>query len=225
MVLPLLAAIAPWLPAIGGAVAGIGALMAPKPEPQTQTTTGSIDLGRLRADAEAAGFNPLTIIRGGGLSGYGASHTVTSAAPDMRLSNAFQAFGSGLANVQWDPYGQQRSQTELRLMEAQIADFGRRGSAPSGLSFQTPKAKSTDPGLTVLRKWGGTPWTTGPGSPTQDVENEYGEVAGELYGFPRFVRDAIGHELKPVRMVSWDQTGWKIDPKGTPSKIITGGGF
>lgn len=140
--LPFLAALIPWLPAIGGAVAGIGALMAPKPEPQT--VTSSIDMKRLRSDAEASGFNPLTVIRGGGLAGYGSQ--VTSAAPDMRLSRAFEAFGTGLANVQFDPYASAKSQMELRLGEAQIKSFSRAGSAPGNLSFLTPKASLTSGG-------------------------------------------------------------------------------
>ena len=135
MVLPLLAAIAPFAGLIGGAISAVGALMAPAPKPSVQTN--SIDLKRLRADAEASGFNPLTIIRGGGLSGYGRSEM--SAAPDMRLSSAFQSFGTAVANWSFDPYGAERSRTELRLMEAQIGDFGRRGSAPSGMSSKCPR--------------------------------------------------------------------------------------
>ena len=62
MVLPFLAALAPFAPLIGGAIGAVGQLMAPKPK----ASAGSIDLKGLRRDAEEAGFNPLTIIRGGG---------------------------------------------------------------------------------------------------------------------------------------------------------------
>jgi len=177
--LPFLAAFAP---IIGGAIGALGALLAPKPEPQT--VTNSIDLKRLRSDAEASGFNPLTIIRGGGLSGY--SSQVTSAAPDMRLSNAFQAFGSGVANFSYDPFSAAKSRTELRLMEAQIKSYGRSG-APSNMSFGTPKAKITGPA--VLRNaWGGV-FETGPGSPAADVQQEYGEMIGDIYGIERYASD------------------------------------
>ena len=219
MVLPLLAAIAPFAGLIGGAISAAGALLAPKPEPQVQTN--SIDLKRLRADAEASGFNPLTIIRGGGLSGYGRSEM--SAAPDMRLSNAFQAFGSAVSNWQFDPYGAARSRTELRLMEAQIADFARRGAAPPGMSFQTPKAKVSGP--VVLRNAEGNPYATGPGSAAQDVATEYGELAGDVYGFERYTKDWWRAVTTPTKPVVWDKSGWRVDPRGTPSRTYTGGGF
>lgn len=221
MVLPLLAALAPAF--LGGAIAGIGALIAPKPEPTVQTN--SIDLKRLRADAEAAGFNPLTIIRGGGLSGF--SRSEMSAAPDMRLSNAFSAFGGAIAGASWDPYGAARSKTELRLMEAQIADFARRGSAPSGMSFSTPKAKVTGDSA-ILRTTDGRAWTTGPGSPAGDVQQEYGELAGDLYGIERYLVDGWNRRfgtLGRTAPVSWGPDGWKRDPKGAHSVIVTGGGF
>lgn len=199
MVLPLLAAIAPFAGLIGGAVSAVGALMAPKPEPTVQTN--SIDLKRLRADAESSGFNPLTIIRGGGLSGYGRSEM--SAAPDMRLSNAFQTFGTAVANWQYDPYGAQRSRTELRLMEAQIGDFARRGAAPSGMSFQTPKAKLTGPqtgvwGNTDLR-FGGNPWKSSRSSwsPAQAMEDEYGDVVSWGYGLIKLAADAANDLMNP----------------------------
>lgn len=42
----------------------------------TTSTTGSIDFKRLVNDAEAAGFNPLTVLRAGGLAGYQTSNTL-----------------------------------------------------------------------------------------------------------------------------------------------------
>ena len=219
MVLPLLAAIAPFAGLIGGAISAVGALMAPAPKPTVQTN--SIDLKRLRADAEASGFNPLTIIRGGGLSGYGRSEM--SAAPDMRLSSAFQSFGTAVANWSFDPYGAERSRTELRLMEAQIGDFARRGSAPSGMSFRVPKAELTGP--TVLNNADGTPFALGPGSPAAEVQNEYGEGVGDLFGWNRWLTDQWKRTFATELNVSWDKNGWKPDPRGTRSKILTGGGF
>jgi len=41
------------------------------------TSAGSIDFKRLVADAEAAGFNPLTVLRSGGLAGYMSSNVAT----------------------------------------------------------------------------------------------------------------------------------------------------
>ena len=198
MVLPLLAAIAPFAGLIGGAISAVGALMAPKPEPTVQTN--SIDLAKLRADAEASGFNPLTIIRGGGLSGYGRSEM--SAAPDMRLSTAFQHFGTAVANWQFDPYGAQRSRTELRLMEAQIGDFARRGSVPSGMSFRTPKAEvAGDFGNEDIRIGGQVIRSSRSSwSPASAIQDEYGELAEWLYSLPKMAADA------------WDDRVWGLEP-------------
>lgn len=190
--LPFLAALAPFAPLIGGVVSGLGALLAPKPEPQTETvvTNNSIDLKKLRADADAAGFNPLTIIRGGGLAGYGSQQTTStmSAAPDMRLSNAFQAFGSGIANFSYDPYAERRFGLESRLMEAQIADYGRRGVG-GNMSLKTPKAVGSGGddytvfGINLKR----SPWFTD----AQEIENRHGDLAGSAYGVMSMPADAI----------------------------------
>lgn len=180
---PFLAALAPFAPLIGGAIGAIGSLLAPKPEPTT--TTSTIDLKRLRSDAEAAGFNPLTIIRGGGLAGYGSQ--TTSAAPDMRLSNAFMTFGSAVSQWSYDPNAGRRGALEMALMEAQIADFGRR-SAPANMSFQTPKAVTAGDDYTVFGvNWKRSPWF----SNAQEIEDRHGDIAGSVYGIATLPADMI----------------------------------
>lgn len=44
-------------------------------EQSSTNTTGSIDFKRMIADAEAAGFNPVTVLRAGGLAGYSTQNT------------------------------------------------------------------------------------------------------------------------------------------------------
>lgn len=175
--LPFLAGLAPFAPIIGGAIGALGALFAPKPK------TG-LDLGKLRADAEANGFNPLTIIRGGGLGSYG---RVT----DNRVSNALMTFGSGVANFQYDPYGEAKSLSELALAKAQIQSYSRQGRAPADMSFSTPKAEGTankmgEPytffGMEIER----SPWF----SPAQVVEDQHGDLAGSGWGFLTIPADA-----------------------------------
>nr|QJB21443.1 MAG: hypothetical protein [Microvirus sp.] len=196
MVLPFLAAIAPFAPLIGGAIGAVGSLLAPKPKAQTQTTTqvvnNSIDLGKLREDAEKNGFNPLTIIRGGGLAGYGSMNTTTTgtipAAPDTRLSDAMQIFGSGMAQWQYDPYGQQKSQMELRLAEAQIRALDRQGYAPPNMSLDTPRANTSpagdfDPGIGKGFRFLGWDFKqSGLFSSAERMESDHGDLASSMWG-------------------------------------------
>lgn len=191
MVLPLLAAIAPFAPLISGAISGLGSLLAPKPKPQTQTVSNSIDLARLRADAEANGFNPLGIIRAGGLAGYGTSTETLSAAPDMRLSNALSSFGSGFASWQYDPYGEAKSLAELALAKAQIKSYAATG-APSGLSLQTPKSSGTFSGpvsdyvLAGFNIKGDPNW-----SDAQVLEDRHGDIVSSVYGLLTLGADSM----------------------------------
>lgn len=216
MVLPFLAAAAAWAPVIGAGITAIGSLM--RPAPTEQKITNSIDLKKLRSDAEEAGFNPLAIIRGGGLAGYGTQ--VIPAGPDTRFSDAFMAFGSGVAN--FDPHGSYRGAAEMSRMETVIGRMGQSG-APSNLSFETPKSFGGAPG--VLRTASGAPLVTGPGSPAQDMETDYGEAVGDVYGVWRWFSDVHRRNWRGEIPVSWDATGWRPDPRGTPSRVVTGGGF
>nr|QJB21389.1 MAG: hypothetical protein [Microvirus sp.] len=192
--LPFLAALAPFAPIIGGAIGAVGSLLAPKPKAQKQTTVtnNSIDLMKLRTDAEAAGFNPITIIRGGGLAGYGSSTTTgtISAAPETRLSDAFRTFGSGVAAWQYDPYGEAKSLSQLRLAEAQIADLGRRGAEPNmslhAPSSQGPNSTAGGGDFTLWGvEWDGNPNTTN----AEDGETRYGEIGELVFGIGAGVAD------------------------------------
>lgn len=170
-----------FLPLIGAGISALGSLFAPKPKPQT--VTNSIDLAKLRADAEANGFNPLTIIRGGGLAGYGVQNI--PAAADTRLSDALMTFGSGLANFSYDPYGEAKSVAELRLAEAQIKAYGREGVS-ANMFGQTPKAS----GVSGFKFWGGE-WNPNPNtSDAQDGEARYGELGELLFGLGAMGADA-----------------------------------
>lgn len=228
MVLPFLTAIAPFAPLIGGAISAVGALMAPKPKPQTITNT--IDIQKLRDDAEAAGFNPLTIIRGGGLAGYGSQHL--PAAADTRFSDALMTFGSGVSQWQYDPYGQRRSQVEIELAEAQIAELGRRGTAPSNLSFQTPKAVG-DPYTVFGIDWQPSPWF----SNAQEIEDRHGDLAGSIYGFMSIPADVLhtgwqaltsspgwkeAVERGRQRREAWGGNGMGVNPGGVTITIPGG---
>lgn len=116
------------------------------------TSTGSIDFQRLIQDAEAAGFNPITVLRHGGLAGYSTqntdfySHTSGKQArdvmtflappdvPHMGYNGQVQTIqptnpiGDGInAALQYwnnfDPTKEQRRQLEMGLTRAQIENL------------------------------------------------------------------------------------------------------
>lgn len=113
---PFLAALAPFAPLIGGAIAGIGALFQPKPEPQV--VTNEVDLGKLRKSAQDNGFNPLTVIRNGGMAGF-----TTTRHPNLSwnpIGDALTAFGTGVMNFSYNP---KREALENTLLEKQIKSY------------------------------------------------------------------------------------------------------
>lgn len=183
MVLPFLAALAPFAPLIGGAIGAVGSFLSAQEANKPKTQTGSIDLMRLRADAEAAGFNPLTIIRGGGLAGY--ANTTFSGGGFSPFGEALSTFGSGVAAWQYDPYSQQRQAMEFKLAQAQLdnlnastAALGSRNVFGGGVLSSKPKPAS--PG-TVLQ-FAGVPFDPPPGwSPSSDVTDQLGEPWEWLY--------------------------------------------
>lgn len=179
-----------WLPLIGTAISAVGSLFAPKPK--ATTTKSSIDLIKLRTDAEAAGFNPLTIIRGGGLAGYGVS--TTSAPADYRVSNAFSIVGQGLANFSFDPYADKRRELEFALAEAQLRNYAMQEKR---MTFGSPASSSagsvTATGENVTNyTLGGVPIFADTGwSDAEVIEARHGDLAGSIYGFFTTTADTV----------------------------------
>ncbi len=132
---------AAWIgPAIGAVGSVISSLFGGK-----KKTSNRVDYVQMVADAEAAGFNPLTVLRNGGSAGY-----MQTAHPG--LSSA-EIIGGGLSQVgnflaDFDPFADDKRELESRLVEAQIAnlnastaDYGRRSLASPG-SFNVPQSSA-----------------------------------------------------------------------------------
>lgn len=119
-------------------------------------------LTHLVEDAEKAGFNPLTVLRAGGGSGYNAAagfapvlsqplpsyQTAGVNAPVMRaplahvadpgaaFGEAFASIGANIAN--FDPHADDRRELEYRLMEAQIGNLNASSQSYRSQSFNVP---------------------------------------------------------------------------------------
>lgn len=89
--------------AILGAVGSIGsALIGGRSKKQTeetitdQTSTSSVDFAKLSADAQAAGFNPLTAMRSGAIGGYTTTRTTGK---NVTTSSGGGGGGGGIADA------------------------------------------------------------------------------------------------------------------------------
>lgn len=80
-------------------------------------------LQRLVVDAEAAGFNPLTVLRNGGTSyqNSGAPLLSRREVGGSPVGDAFNAAGDFLRD--FDPYADQKREQEYRLIESQISSL------------------------------------------------------------------------------------------------------
>lgn len=103
---------------------------------------GEIDFKKMAADAEAAGFNPLTAIRNGGSAGFASSsqpsaplsrQAPTRQAPLRQVAGrstpSYQSAGAAGLGVaadfmsNFDPFMDQKREMEAQLVEAQIANL------------------------------------------------------------------------------------------------------
>lgn len=102
-----------------GAVAGpIAGLFKKKEKPQKVENT--VDYVKMRKAAEAAGFNPLTVLRNGGSAGFG----TTIQHPSLSLMGRTD-FGDVVAAginafAGYDPQSEKRQQLEYDLVQAQL---------------------------------------------------------------------------------------------------------
>ena len=168
-------------------------------------------LGHLVADSEAAGFNPLTVLRGGGASSYNAgagfaplSSPSISASPTPMFSPPVKRAvgGSAVGDAagvigdflqSFDPFADQKKEQEYRLVESQIAALN--ASALSGASSGSASYAS---GTTERRPSGSaaalgkpSPWTAGDVTvtnpfQTRDVDPNWSDAATweQRYGEP-----------------------------------------
>ena len=159
---------------------------------EKQTTSGSIDYVKLRQNAEAAGFNPLTALRAGGGAGFQVTHH-----PVLAGSNfVAQALSDGLqAGFGYDPNQTRRAELETEIMQAQLArlnggarpNYGLDPLAATGPNVKvydgaplTPEAKAPEITNPWPKYWG---WKVSPDAPNVEAfEDRYGDLTGGLIG-------------------------------------------
>ena len=101
--------IGPAITAVGGV---ISSLFGGK-----KKTENRVNYQQMVADAEAAGFNPLTVLRNGGSAGYMQTAHPALSSGEM-IGGALGSIGNFLAD--FDPYADDKRELESRLAEATI---------------------------------------------------------------------------------------------------------
>lgn len=184
-------------PIIGSVIGAAGQRSAAK----AQANAGKLDLGHLRAEAEAHGFNPLTVLQATG----GAGSMTTAAAPGFlsflagQAPAMGQAIGNALSPSTKADLDLTRSQTALNnqmILESQQRP--RDASVAHGNREEDDylAAYAADPGgYTLMRSMSGSPIEVRndilhrlqlePGSLygiAEDAEATFGEIGGEITG-------------------------------------------
>lgn len=106
----------PWkaLIQVGGSL--LGGLFGKK----KQSTTSEIDYVRLRENAEAAGFNPLTALRAGGGAGFTTTHHPALASGQF-IADAMGGLGNYAASI--DPMRDATAKLEHEIKQATLANI------------------------------------------------------------------------------------------------------
>lgn len=198
--MPLLAGFATWAPVIGTAVSAVGGLInagaqrdhemsIAEAQSKPQVTTHTADLAKLRADAEANGFNALTVLRAGGLSAYGSTTSpplmARATSPTSPVGQLFSGIGATFGAFT----EVQRNKTEYDLAQAQIRNYDADSKLKSQM-YRTPQY--TAPRVTTS---GGVPGKGVAATPIpgQSDRTARAPVGGEKTDWPKY--RVFGYEL------------------------------
>lgn len=105
----------PW-----GAIISAGAGLLGKLVGGDEKTTSEIDYVKLRQNAEAAGFNPLTALRAGGGAGFTTTHHPALASGAF-IADAISGIGNAIASI--DPMADETAKLEHQIKQATLANI------------------------------------------------------------------------------------------------------
>lgn len=168
-------------------------------------------LKHLVAGAEAAGFNPLTVLRGGGGAGFTQTHAPVLSASAYGAAALGDALSAGLetgvqAAFDYNPLDEEKAELELDIMRGQLRrinqDFvSRVGGAPVATGS---RYKLGDPALSKMGPVevgrvtvtnphsAGKGWDVNPNFADAEMyETRYGDVAQEIGGAANVVADTL----------------------------------
>lgn len=222
--------------AIGGVVSAMASNIGRKTvkqAPQVQTQESSIDLVKMRREAERAGFNPLSVMRAGGISAF-TNYTTTTTMPAISkqslfgqivggvMTNAFDAW----ANKDIDAYNAEIRNLELQQRKADLS-ISRKTLGMIGQS------QSNKPTGTILQNFTETTNTgaisknvlvPGTGKTLDEILADVPlDVAAVKTGDGRYVRDQVGAALSPIITPGGNVIYVPWDPQDADLGAIAGG--
>lgn len=221
---------------LGGAAQLFGGLFGGKEEkPQSPFPSGWM-LRDMVKDAEASGFNPLTILRSGASPVYRGS---ASPALSDYLPGAAQSIGSGLSMIAEQKEIERRAALDRRLQEAQIANLAAdtaarlRGASMLGAVPQRVVAPTVAvgvggrpaPGGSVKQGapvFGAGPFTLAapPGAlSAQDAADMGGELSDWMQGASNWLLGTPHWRGKPVQVPALLQPAPSADRKRNLSEV------
>lgn len=180
-----------------GAVAGpvLGLFKKDKP----QVTQNRVDYKQMVKDAQAAGFNPLTVLRNGGSAGFSTQvhhPALSSGGWADALATGINAFAS------YDPMAEQREMLEYNIVQEQLKQL-QRGNANAARrnSFNVPSFS----GVSGMRSAGGFV------APSRSAAVGTGSTAGkDVWAGTVFEPFLSSHPNYPPAQVAEDELGEPI---------------
>lgn len=195
---------------------------------KNEEVVNRVDYRRLVRDAEAAGFNPLTALRNGGAAGFSITSQPVLSSSGQAIGGALNQIGDFISN--FDPFEDKMREVQYRTMQAQLANL-QADTALKGRQFMfDPPAVSGRRQVTAGPSLGsrglydqdGALVSVGPGSSAEDWESEYGEIAGEVEGLPRYIRDRVVPALTNPQTYGLDQWPAMQWPSLAPAPAVRG---
>ena len=114
--------------AIASAIGGVASLFGSK---KKQTTTSEVDYVKMAANAQAAGFNPLTAIRNGGSAGFTTTTSPTISAMPEVLGNFGGILGDAF-DKKLDPIEAKKREIDTILLDRQLGQLKMGPQVPNG---------------------------------------------------------------------------------------------
>lgn len=189
--------------AAGGAIAGaLGSILSPSPGVDHEYAKNFV---RWRVkDAKKAGIHPLYAL---GAPAVGSSATVGAGGDG--ILDGLRDVGTAAHRIEQRELQKQASQRADAQADAEIAESRARARAADAQAYrdfvttsmqastlQRTAAKANvkqDIAQAIDLPFGGGDFNPGPSTPTQRIEDEYGGIAGEVYGISRLIDDVIGN--------------------------------